>query len=754
MTYFEPAKELHDHDLEINMLLRRALEAEYENTKNRGFLFPPGRVLLIAVFGLPLYFLKQHPEFGIKLLKFAKRYKSHFPLWIKKLVKILLDIIPNESGQQTIRTIDLSVNHPIVLQKGFGLPTSNQPEVSIIIPVHNHIQVTLRLLQQLRMNLDETKYEVILVDDASTDMTKPILSNIRGVKLLTHELNLGYLKATNSAIQYCEGKFICLLNNDTVPESGWLDALTRTLKADPRIAIAGSMLLSDDGTVAEAGSQIFRNREIWNLGRSANKENKLFSFTREVDYCSAAAVLVDGDFFRSLGGFDARYSPAYYEDVDLAISAWNQNRKVVYVHDSRVHHIEGVSHGKDVSQGLKAFQRINQIKFWEKWEKSIDLPWLLDEIPRFEADRDSEGIIVFFDNSVPSKNSNAGATRAFNLIEGMRHLGYHVVLIPLESAREVWEREQLQRLGVEVYTSYSEAIDNLEMRVNRIKGIWISRIDVFEVVIDKIQAKFPDKPIFFDTVDLHHLRDERNIKIHGLDAAIYGKDIKVKELNACVRADSVIVVSDFEREYLMNEIPSLKIHTLFMPQASLKEDVTVVKGGYILFVGNFSHTPNVDAADWLVSEIFSKIPQTEGDPIKLKIVGQGLSGPILGKIDGEAIQYLGWQNSLDNLYADARMVVVPLRYGAGKKGKLSEAVSRNCPVVSTTIGVEGFPLEDGVDCVIADTTEDFVKGILRLWHDSDFAARVSKNANLKLNRENSFENFVELLGEVLQRREN
>ena len=750
MEYFKPAIPPFSNDLETNRLLRAHRNLPQAKPRQVLVRHKALRLVLLVIFGVPFYFLRSRPSLNERAWQQVQKYKRCFPVWLKKSLKVALQILPRDSHVALDGIYELNIMHPTVLDRGFGLPTSTEPEISIIIPVHNHIRTTLALLHQLRFNSDLAKFEVIIVDDASTDSTTQVLAKIRGISVLTQTINVGYLRATNSAIRHSKGKYICLLNNDTVPESGWLDALLRALKNDPKIAIAGSMLISADGKVAEVGSQIFQNHEIWNLGRWAQRGSELFNFTREVDYCSAAAILVDGAFLRSLNGFDERYIPAYYEDTDLATTAWSQGRKVVYVHDSFVHHIEGVSHGTDSSQGLKAYQVVNKQKFWDKWEKTINLPWSLNEIPRYEADRDSKGIIVFIDNFIPSINSNAGATRAFKIIEAMRQLKFHIVVIPTNPGVEIWNREQLHQKGIEIYQSYDEALDNLKMRASRINSFWVSRVDVGEIVIPRIKADFPRKLIIFDTVDLHHLRDARNIKINDLSSAIYSSDIKERELEICREANKVVVVADYEKKYLNEQVVDLNVHTLFMPQSSS----TVLKDGnaknFILFVGNFQHTPNVDGIEWLVDHILPRVFALGVGQLELHIVGEGLPDSVLKKLDPSKVKYLGWQESLEEIYSQARFVVIPMRYGAGKKGKLAEAVMHNCPVISTTVGVEGYPLENGADFVLADGADDVAQAIFDLWNDSTLATDLAISAKAKILEESGFDAFIENVAAILE----
>jgi O-antigen biosynthesis protein len=750
MEHFEPAKSLFPGDLERNALLRdialKSLNQSFTdgNPSRRNKAFNS----LFSISARAI--LKKNPRLKSKLFDFGNRYKKYFPIWFKERIKKVLKIIPGSDHTILGGLYELNISHPFLTNAGFALPTSANPEVSIIIPVHNHVETTLALLQKLRMNDDNTSYEVVVVDDASEDATNEILSRIRGIKVLTQTENIGYLRATNSAIKHCEGSYICLLNNDTLPESGWLDSLIRAMKEDPQVAIAGSMLVSEDGKVAEVGSQIFRNRQIWNLGRWSLRGNNLFNFTREVDYCSAASILVEGSFFRSLGGFDERYVPAYFEDTDLATAAWSMGRKVIYVHDSVVHHIEGVSHGTNTSQGLKAYQEVNRTKFWDKWESSISLPWNLNEVPRYEADRDSKGIIVFVDNFVPSPNSNAGAIRAYEIINMMRELKFHVVVVPDNPEIDVLNRERLRRKGVEIYSSYDEALDNLLLRDHRIHSFWVSRFDVAEKMMPRIHKHFHDKKINFDTVDLHHLRESRNVELNGRKSAVYGDKVKERELAICENASKVIVVTDYEKTYLESQGIDTPVRTLFMPQVSNTSPSSIKKDGYVLFVGNFAHTPNVGAVEWINKLVLPRVVSELNDDFEIRIAGAGLPREILEELDPNRFSYVGWQESLEEVYSKARFVVVPVQYGAGKKGKLGEAILNNCAVISTSIGAEGYPIENEVDYLLADSPVDFAQAIVRLWNDPELAQKLAMSSKEKISRDLSYEKFRENLEVILE----
>ena len=114
------------------------------------------------------------------------------------------------------------------------------------------------------------------------------------------------------------GDFSLFLNNDTEVTAGWLGALRETFQLDPRAGLVGAKLVFPDGRLQEAGGIIWRDATGWNFGKFDDPEKPEYNFLREVDYCSAACVMVPKSLFDSVGGFDPRFAPAYYEDVDLA----------------------------------------------------------------------------------------------------------------------------------------------------------------------------------------------------------------------------------------------------------------------------------------------------------------------------------------------------------------------------------------------------------------------------------------------------
>ncbi len=254
-----------------------------------------------------------------------------------------------------------------------GLPDEAAPLASIVIPVYNNLACTLDCLRSIAACGDATRFEVIVVDDASGDGTGAALGDVPGLRYLRNPVNSGFIRSCNAGAAQARGEYLVLLNNDTLVQPGWLDALLDTFNRHPDTGLAGACLLYPDGTLQEAGCVIFSDGRAGNYGRLDAALDPRYGCVRDADYCSGAAIALPAALFARLGGFDERYRPAYYEDADLAMRIRQAGLAVRYQPHSRVVHLEGMTSGVSEEGGVKAYQRTNRFKFAERW--AAELQW-------------------------------------------------------------------------------------------------------------------------------------------------------------------------------------------------------------------------------------------------------------------------------------------------------------------------------------------------------------------------------------------
>ncbi|HKI21109.1 MAG TPA: glycosyltransferase family 2 protein, partial [Isosphaeraceae bacterium] len=226
-----------------------------------------------------------------------------------------------------------------------SFPRFDRVDVSIVIPVYNHVRDTVACLESIKGSRPDATYEVIVVDDGSSDGTQKILSRIEGLVTIRNPRNEGFIGSCNRGAAAARGEHIVFLNNDTTVTEGWLDALVATFRNMPGTGLAGAKLIYPNGRLQEAGGVIWRDASGWNYGRGDDPDHPRYNFTREVDYCSGACIMVPRDLFHELGGFDRSYSPAYYEDTDLAFKIRHAGHKVIYQPMARIIHHEGLTSG-------------------------------------------------------------------------------------------------------------------------------------------------------------------------------------------------------------------------------------------------------------------------------------------------------------------------------------------------------------------------------------------------------------------------
>ena len=252
-----------------------------------------------------------------------------------------------------------------------AFPVFSNTRVSIIIPVWNHWEHTYRCLQSVLANTDEVPYEVIIVDNGSSDRTEEVLVNSKNITVIRNRSNAGFVRACNQGAEVARGEYLVFLNNDTEPLPGWLEELVDAAGSEATVGAVGAKLIYPDGTLQEAGGIIFSDGRGWNFGNGEDPYEEIYNVACQVDYCSGACLLVKKDLFVSLGGLDERYSPAYYEDTDMCFSIRKLGFKVLYNPRANVIHYESVTAGVDESAGMRKYLEINRKKFVGKWETEL-----------------------------------------------------------------------------------------------------------------------------------------------------------------------------------------------------------------------------------------------------------------------------------------------------------------------------------------------------------------------------------------------
>ncbi|HJR73512.1 MAG TPA: glycosyltransferase [Luteimonas sp.] len=611
----------------------------------------------------------------------------------------------------------------------FAVPSDPAPTASIVVPVYNQVAHTIACLRALAEHPPEASCEIIVVDDGSADGTLRLLPQIGGLRYHRRASNGGFIAACNDGAVLARGEYLVFLNNDTIPQPGWLDALLRVFDNDPDVGLAGSQLLYPDGRLQEAGGVVFSDGSAWNYGKFESPYDPRYAYLRVADYCSGAAIAIPRELFRSLGGFSQAYAPAYYEDTDLAFAVRDAGKRTVYQPDSQVVHVEGATAGRDTHSGAKAYQAKNCAKFFARWHDALAKQLPPGTVPTPALLHREQRQILVVDALTPTPDRDSGSLRLINLMRLLQQEGAHVVFLPADLKQCGRYTQALQRMGVETwYAPYSGSAPAW-FRANggRFDAVMLSRHYVASEFLPLVREHAPRAKVIFDTVDLHYLRDARGADLSGdRSASNRARATRKRELDIIGRSDVTFVVSEAERELLAKDAPAAAVELVSNLHARTDAGRSFGQRRDLVFVGGFRHPPNVDAVLWFADEVFpliiGKLPE-----VRFHCIGADPPAAVSRLAQRKGVLVHGHVPDIDPYMDGARIGLAPLRYGAGVKGKVNLSMAHGQPVVATPCAVEGMHLRDGHDVLVAESAEDFAAAVLRLYEDEALWETLSRN---------------------------
>jgi glycosyltransferase involved in cell wall biosynthesis len=502
-----------------------------------------------------------------------------------------------------------------------------------------------------------------------------------------------------------------------------LDIMTR----DEKVGIVGSKIVYPDGKLQEAGGIVWRDGNAANYGRGDDPDKPEYNYAKEVDYVSGASLMIRRELWEQIGGFDETFSPAYYEDTDLSFEVRRRGYKVMLQPKSIVVHFEGISHGTDLSTGVKRFQETNRLKFANKWRRTLREAYEENALWNLFHARDrtrERKTMLVIDISVPDYDKHAGSRTIFHYLQLFVNMGFNVKFMDNNAIEHGVKYEPyvsvLEQMGIEVlygpwYRNNWESW--LKERVRDLDYVYLHKPYPSTKYVDIVRYH-TKAHIIYNCGDFHYLRMVRQYKItkdpRDLEES---RKLKKMEFSLFEKSDLVLTYSEQEKSILSKKMPRKRVRVMpiffYDEKFPLGQNKDFKERHGIIFVGGFAHLPNVDAVLWLVNRVFPKILDRNPD-VLLTIIGSNPPEEIL-KLKSRNIAVTGFvsDENLDEYYSKSRVVVAPIRFGAGVKGKIIEAVAHCVPVVTTTRGIEGIRDVDGI-AKVADREDDFAAYVLEM----------------------------------------
>ena len=621
------------------------------------------------------------------------------------------------------------------------LPTSEEPHVSVVIPAHNHYGVTRRCLMALAYAPTRVPFEVIVVDDGSTDGTTEALTrDVEGCRFVRHAQAMGFNQACHSGAGLARGEYLVLLNNDTQPCCRWLEELLEPFRRWPATGLVGAQLIFPNGRLQESGGIVWGEGQPWNYGRGGNPYDPKVSYTRQVDYVSGAALVIPLALWQQVGGFSPEFAPAYFEDTDLAFKVKALGREVRCAPLAKVVHHEGTTSGVDATDAhsVKHLQLEHAPLFRDKWHHAL-LPSGKPSGQEAERlkDRGIIGRALVLDHAPPQPDRDAGSQAALNEMGLLQSLGWKVTFLPANLAWLGAYSEELQRSGIEsIHAPFVLSVEQfLGERGREFELIYITRYTTVRDHIAAIKDQAPKAKLLFCNADLHYLRELRQALVAGLEGEAHERALEAvartrrEELEAMAQVDLTLSYSALERSLIETESLGQTATSPCPWVVETAQAAAPLESRYgIAFLGSYRHPPNVDAIEAFLADVWPLLHRRHPDVV-LHLYGSGLTPEQAGAWAGQpGVRVEGWVAETAPIYDNHRVFIAPLRCGAGLKGKVVEALARGIPQVLSPVAAEGTELRHGDEVLIAETPAEWVTQISALLADDALWQQMSRAA--------------------------
>jgi GT2 family glycosyltransferase/glycosyltransferase involved in cell wall biosynthesis len=604
-----------------------------------------------------------------------------------------------------------------------NIPPSTSVELSIVLVFYQQAHLSLLCLQSL-IEFADVNYELIIVDNNSTDATSKLLDKITNATIIRNTENLGFVKAVNQAGDLATGEYLLLLNNDALIEKKALSNAMAVIVGDDSVGAVGAKIKLLDASLQEAGSIIWSDGACLGYGRGDSPEQSEYMFQRDVDYCSGAFLLFRRRHFIEMGGFDLDYAPAYYEESDFCIRLQKKGLRIVYTPTSQITHYEFASSG-----GLEGASKLQAEHRQLLCDKHADfLSQRRSNNPGnvlAARTRNNFPNILIIDDRVPYPSLGSGYPRCSNILNELSKLDFNISFYPLQFPKENWDdvyHTVANNIEVILDSGKDDLLSFLSERKDFYQYVVVSRVHNMEFLNHCLSLDpdlIGDAKIIYDAEAVTAPREILRMEFLGKSMPIKDQQELIDtELEQSKLASKIVAVSNNEAEIFKSHgyrNTTVLGHTL----ASKPGANTFAQREGLLFVGALRDegSPNVDSLLWFLINVFPLLEQALPN-IKIHIVGDN-SAPSLAVINKANINFTGRLESIEEMYNSSRIFIAPTRFAAGIPHKIHEAAAKGLPSVSSTLLARQLGWQDGKQILVADSPEDYAAKCIKLYQQED-----------------------------------
>lgn len=541
------------------------------------------------------------------------KYTSGHPMFFK-------EIYSNTIAHHSSLPAEVYISRYLQMPKPTNMVTKDYADISVIILNWNKSLLTIQCVTTLMASLTDTrlKYEVVIVDNGSnpSDYFNLIESLGNKCKIIRNAENKFYGEANNIGVEASVGKNVLFLNNDAFVTESTVKEMMALIDED-NVGGIGAKLLFPNGVLQEAGGKISACGQVTQVGKGLEHHEAMYTDIREVDYCSAACLLMNKQFFLDIGGFDYLYEPAYFEDTDLCTKIKLFGKKMLLQPKAITYHVENLT-SRDPALNFQFFENIktNRNKYVGRWHK------FSEGLQTKEKTIEKLGLESFIRSSTESTgfakkalvfspyhlNPGGGERYILTIAAALEKMGYQTFFATPDNLSQT----RLRNLG-----------RDLHLDLNRINPIsWSKALSDtnFEIQVTMGNEVIP--PV--QGIAAHNI-------YHCQFPFDINEDLVANNLEFLSTYKSVIVNSNFTKENYLRLLSNIEIETIDVqvvhppcPQIGVTEEQATTKRPWVLNVGRFftgGHQKKQHIAIEAFKELIDSNPSLISKGVELHLAG-------------------------------------------------------------------------------------------------------------------------------------
>jgi hypothetical protein len=511
--------------------------------------------------------------------------------------------------------------------------------------------------------------------------------------------------------------------------------LNNTLMLSPKV-IKNGKLVYFGGLIDNMGKCIFINEEILQLTEIA--KSSCFSYVQNTVLSYPKIYIINNknnilhknkaDFIKNaLELKDVKFDPFISVDDNGILNDYNANVNIMNININQIKNIYNV---------YKLFNFISMNFYEYKYLYVI-----------------KKKHILILESSILTPNQDCGSVYMYNIILCLIKLNFIIHYIPVSNFyNDVNYSYELQKMGIHVIYKYPFCLGQYLLNNGAVFDyVIISRFNEMNFSYDIVKKYCYNAKIIFNTHDLNYLRIKRSAMYKNVNTKQL-IEIKNKELELCKKSDVTCVISQFELCKLKKKNINVNLVPLYY---KIKEDYVRnnEKCNDIFFIGS-THEPNIDAIEFFIKNHWTNIHKKLN--ITLNIIGNCVNKIQNKYLNIKGIKYHGIvnENIIDEMLKKYKINVMPLRYGAGIKGKILQSINLKIPCITTQIGIEGLPLEHNKHVFVSTFNEKFCEEFIEIYNNNELLNKIAENAYKKCATEYTFEKCKNSLSVMFENLEN